>query len=63
LATDGDTSHVICMPGITRGQIDAFVADIAATAPPRPIGPGSRPKRLSAPLGTEGAGLDHLPAI
>ncbi|WP_416903515.1 histidine decarboxylase [Micromonospora echinospora] len=37
LATDGDTSHIICMPGITRGQIDAFVADIATTAPPRQI--------------------------
>ncbi|MFG3423242.1 histidine decarboxylase [Micromonospora sp. NPDC048063] len=35
LATDGDTSHIICMPGITRGQIDAFVADVAAAAPPR----------------------------
>jgi histidine decarboxylase len=37
LATDGDTSHIICMPGITRGQIDAFVADVAAAAPLRSI--------------------------
>ncbi|MEO3780957.1 histidine decarboxylase [Micromonospora sp. B11E3] len=40
LATDGDTSHIICMPGISKGQIDAFVADVAAAAPstliPRP---------------------------
>lgn len=42
ISTDGDTSHIICMPGITRGQIDAFVADIAAAAPPRPI-PRPRP--------------------
>ncbi|MFG1954575.1 histidine decarboxylase [Micromonospora sp. NPDC048830] len=37
LATDGGTSHIICMPGVTPGQIDAFVADIAAAAPPAPI--------------------------
>ncbi|MEU4594681.1 MULTISPECIES: histidine decarboxylase [Micromonospora] len=42
LATDGDTSHLICMPGITRGQIDAFVADLAAATPPRPV-PRPRP--------------------
>ncbi|WP_431937065.1 histidine decarboxylase [Micromonospora sp. RP3T] len=35
LATDGDTSHLICMPGITPGLIDAFVADIAAASRPR----------------------------
>ncbi|MBO4210520.1 histidine decarboxylase [Micromonospora echinofusca] len=33
LATHGDTSHIICMPGITRAQIDAFVADITAASP------------------------------
>ncbi|ADL49630.1 MULTISPECIES: histidine decarboxylase [Micromonospora] len=42
LATDGDTSHLICMPGITRGQIDAFVADLAAAPAPPPI-PRPRP--------------------
>ncbi|EEP75303.1 histidine decarboxylase [Micromonospora sp. ATCC 39149] len=42
LATDGDTSHIICMPGITHGQIDAFVADLAAATPPRRI-PRTRP--------------------
>lgn len=29
LATEGQTSHIICMPGITRDQIDRFVDDIA----------------------------------
>ncbi|MFJ8690749.1 histidine decarboxylase [Micromonospora wenchangensis] len=58
LATDTDVSHLICMPGITHGQIDAFVADLTdATAPgsdpgpdhphlPRPI---PRPRRTSSP--------------
>ncbi|MEU4642272.1 histidine decarboxylase [Micromonospora sp. NPDC023814] len=52
LATDGDTSHIICMPGITRGQIDAFVADVAAAAPLRSI---PQP-RLSPESGTGTAG-------
>lgn len=30
LATDGEWSHTICMPGISRAQMDAFVADLAA---------------------------------
>ncbi|MFY1659408.1 histidine decarboxylase [Micromonospora sp. WMMD1274] len=46
LASDGDTSHLICMPGVTRGQIDAFVADIADIAPPRPV---PRPRPASEP--------------
>ncbi|RIV39351.1 histidine decarboxylase [Micromonospora radicis] len=40
LATDGTVSHLICMPGITRGQIDALAADLA-TAIATPI-PGPR---------------------
>ncbi|WP_327038055.1 histidine decarboxylase [Micromonospora maris] len=39
LATDGPVSHLICMPGITKGQIDALAADLtgAVRAPiPRP---------------------------
>lgn len=28
LASDGGWSHLICMPGITKAQIDAFVADM-----------------------------------
>jgi histidine decarboxylase len=28
LATEGPLSHIICMPGITCGQIDALVADL-----------------------------------
>jgi Glutamate decarboxylase and related PLP-dependent proteins len=36
LASKGGHSHVICMPGLTRQQIDDFVADLqAATAPVR----------------------------
>lgn len=48
LATDGDTSHLICMPGITSGQVDAFVADLAAAIRPRfrPV-PRPRPARAS----------------
>ncbi|MFD6757391.1 histidine decarboxylase [Micromonospora gifhornensis] len=46
IATDGEISHVICMPGVTRRQIDAFVADIATTSPtaaiPRPRVPAAR---------------------
>ncbi|WP_328384379.1 histidine decarboxylase (plasmid) [Micromonospora zamorensis] len=44
LATDGDTSHIICMPGITQGQIDAFVSDIAAAVAPKCI---PRPRSAS----------------
>ncbi len=32
LATDGDTSHIVCMPGISTGQIDALAADITAAS-------------------------------
>ncbi|MGC4885699.1 histidine decarboxylase [Micromonospora sp. DT227] len=41
LATEGAVSHLICMPGITRTQIDAFVTDLAA-ATPRPAAPRPR---------------------
>ncbi|HET9517008.1 MAG TPA: pyridoxal-dependent decarboxylase, partial [Actinoplanes sp.] len=30
LATHGDTSLIVCMPGVTAEQIDAFVADLRA---------------------------------
>jgi histidine decarboxylase len=38
LASSGGQSHIVCMPGVTRGQIDAFVADLARSgaAVPRP---------------------------
>ncbi|WP_431884103.1 histidine decarboxylase [Micromonospora gifhornensis] len=42
LATDGPVSHLICMPGITRDQIDALTADLATTITtpiPRPRTP------------------------
>ena len=28
LATDGEWSHIICMPGVTKAQIDAFIDDL-----------------------------------
>jgi histidine decarboxylase len=31
LATDGQWSHIVCMPGITREQIDAFILDLVAS--------------------------------
>ncbi|MFI2270713.1 histidine decarboxylase [Micromonospora aurantiaca (nom. illeg.)] len=47
LATDGAESHLICMPGITRTQIDAFVTDLAIAAH-RPTVP--RPRTPADPL-------------
>ncbi|QKW13413.1 histidine decarboxylase [Verrucosispora sp. NA02020] len=47
LASDGPVSHLICMPGISKGQIHAFAADLAtaittpALALPRPRTPGA----------------------
>ncbi|MEU7616613.1 histidine decarboxylase [Micromonospora rifamycinica] len=58
LATDADISHLICMPGVTQGQIDAFVTDLTDTTTPagdpdpgdphlpRPI---PRPRRAPSP--------------
>lgn len=31
LANDGTTAHIICMPGITRDQIDEFLTDLRTT--------------------------------
>jgi histidine decarboxylase len=28
LATEGDTTHIICMPNVTKNQIDEFVNDL-----------------------------------
>jgi histidine decarboxylase len=47
LASDGDTAHIVCMPGVVKDQIDEFVADlnraaivarrrVDSTAAPRP---------------------------
>ena len=37
LASQNGHSHIVCMPGVTRDQIDAFIADLhAATTPPTP---------------------------
>ncbi|MGN9811424.1 histidine decarboxylase [Micromonospora sp. BQ11] len=53
LATDSGTSHLICMPGVTHGQVDAFVADLASAAPPRPIPrPRQRPQHAPIPSRT-----------
>jgi histidine decarboxylase len=35
LANAGGLSHLICMPGVSRGQVDAFVTDLAAALAPR----------------------------
>jgi histidine decarboxylase len=34
--TDTGTSHIICVPGVTTEQVDAFVRDMAVAVPPRP---------------------------
>ncbi len=35
LASESGLSHIVCMPGVSRDQVDAFVADLAvALAPP-----------------------------
>nr|WP_230416485.1 histidine decarboxylase [Micromonospora tarapacensis] len=53
LATDGPVSHIVCMPGISRRQIDAFLSDLVATLPaaslPRPRQP--IPPRVAAEPG------------
>ncbi|MEU9505380.1 histidine decarboxylase [Micromonospora sp. NPDC048170] len=49
LATDGDWSHTICMPGISRAQIDAFVADIAAAVRWSPPAAIPRPRSAAEP--------------
>jgi histidine decarboxylase len=34
LASTGGWSHIVCMPGVSRAQIDAFVDDLRSSAPP-----------------------------
>ncbi|SLJ89420.1 PLP-dependent aminotransferase family protein [Salegentibacter salarius] len=29
LATEGEVSHIICMPNVTKNQIDEFIQDLA----------------------------------
>jgi len=38
LASTHGRSHIICMPGVTREQIDNFVADLRVVADPVPVG-------------------------
>ncbi|WFE64265.1 histidine decarboxylase [Micromonospora sp. WMMD714] len=63
LATDADISHLICMPGVTQGQIDAFVTDLTDTTAPvgnpdpgEPHLPRSIPRPRRAPSPTAGIG-------
>jgi histidine decarboxylase len=48
LASSGGRSHIVCMPGISRTQIDQFVADLhaATTRAPVAIGVDHRPSGL-----------------
>jgi histidine decarboxylase len=41
LADDGQVAHIVCMPGVTRPQIDEFVADLSVSmrsVPPQRLG-------------------------
>ncbi|MDG4810507.1 histidine decarboxylase [Micromonospora sp. WMMD1120] len=50
LATDGSWSHTICMPGVTRGQIDALVADLqTASRDGVPVPQQRRSSQTAAP--------------
>jgi histidine decarboxylase len=53
LATDGDWSHTVCAPGISRGQIDAFVADLAASRDTAARIPAQRPPGETSIAGVE----------
>jgi histidine decarboxylase len=52
LATSGGWSHIVCMPGVSRVQIDAFVADIVAaqssSTPPPTAVPRQRSRQPAA---------------
>ncbi|MDG4795176.1 histidine decarboxylase [Micromonospora sp. WMMD1082] len=48
LATDGPVSHIVCMPGVTREQIDAFVADLADAVRTRIPHPRTPPEITTA---------------
>lgn len=49
LATEGEWSHVICMPGITRAQMDTFVTELADhRAAPSDAAPRQRDYRPAA---------------
>jgi histidine decarboxylase len=37
LATHDGWSHIICMPGVTKQQIDSFIADLSASAKTQPL--------------------------
>jgi histidine decarboxylase len=45
LASNGGRSHVICMPGLARQQIDDFVADLEAAMVPAVVEAKRQPAR------------------
>ncbi len=45
LASHGGVSHIVCMPGVTRKQIDAFVADLTAAIQPTPAATDNNNRR------------------
>ncbi len=51
LASNGGWSHIVCMPGITREHIDAFVAALAAArdSTTTPAAPRSNGRRTAVP--------------
>nr|MDT0658745.1 pyridoxal-dependent decarboxylase [Micromonospora sp. DSM 115978] len=34
MASDGQTAHIVCMPGVAQDQIDEFITDLTAARPP-----------------------------
>ena len=49
LASTNGRSHIVCMPGVTRAQVDAFLADLRATVSTPALVPVPQPRR-GAPL-------------
>jgi histidine decarboxylase len=43
LATDGQTAHIVCMPGVTREQIDEFLGDLTSAVSVDALTGGGRP--------------------
>ncbi|RKN51288.1 histidine decarboxylase [Micromonospora endolithica] len=75
LATEGHWSHVVCVPGVTRGQVDALAADLRAVtragagvpAPRRPArtggGAAARSRLVDLPAAHPVAAIHPAPAI
>jgi histidine decarboxylase len=43
LATDGQTAHIVCMPGVTREQIDRFLSDLTSAVSVDALTGGGQP--------------------